>query len=255
MESEVERLKTFVDWPVVFLSPQLLAKNGFYYLGRSDEVRCAFCKVEIMRWKEDDDPETEHRKWSPQCSLFRGNGVDIPPQKEEEKLTGPAHDGYISHRSRLDSFKTWPFSMTQKADDMAQAGFFYTGKGDRVICYYCDGKLSMWERDEDPWEEHARWYGSCAFLKLVKGEEFIQKIHSERCMLKDESLPPSPQTQKLEDAENDNDLLCKICFDKERNVCFVPCHHVVACVWCALVFKKCPACQQDIKDVIRLYFV
>ncbi|CAK1555300.1 unnamed protein product [Leptosia nina] len=70
MHREEERLKTFDKWPVTFLSPELLARNGFYYLGSSDKVRCAFCKVEIMRWVEGHDPEKDHQLWAPQCPFL-----------------------------------------------------------------------------------------------------------------------------------------------------------------------------------------
>lgn len=47
---------------------------------------------------------------------------------------------------------------------MAAAGFYYTGKGDRTICYHCGGGLKDWEPDDDPWIEHGLWFSKCEHL-------------------------------------------------------------------------------------------
>lgn len=45
--NEEERLKTFREWPSDALTPEELASNGFYYSGRRDITRCAFCGLEV----------------------------------------------------------------------------------------------------------------------------------------------------------------------------------------------------------------
>ena len=80
-DKEHERLKTFEDWPVTFISPLDLAAAGFYYYPKNydvcdcymsnlyidDRVRCFYCKIELHKWENGDDPMTEHKKWSPSC--------------------------------------------------------------------------------------------------------------------------------------------------------------------------------------------
>lgn len=66
---------------------------------------------------------------------------------------------YAIEMDRLQSFNEWPKSMKQKPEQLSDAGFFYTQKGDRVICFSCGGGLREWEEDDDdPWEQHALWY-------------------------------------------------------------------------------------------------
>ena len=36
--------------------------------------------------------------------------------------------------------------------------------------------LRKWNPKESPWEEHAKWRPDCAFLQLVKGQEFVDQI-------------------------------------------------------------------------------
>ncbi|XP_028156769.1 death-associated inhibitor of apoptosis 1-like isoform X1 [Ostrinia furnacalis] len=287
LRHEDERLKTFDKWPLTFLSPDQLARNGFYYLGRGDEVRCAFCKVEIMRWEVGDDPAIDHKRWSPSCPLVRKQsassngtvdsaptsgrdecGVHIPPASNASvRMPGPVHPHYASESARLRSFQDWPRCMRQKPEDLAAAGFFYTGQGDKTKCFYCDGGLKDWENDDVPWEQHARWFDRCAYVQLVKGREYVQKVLTEACLIpapKEEPAPveattiekPAVIEKEKEDDNNtiDDSKVCKICYVEERNVVFVPCGHVVACAKCALSTNKCPMCRRTFRDAVRLYF-
>lgn len=287
MRREDERLKTFEKWPVSFLRADVLARNGFYYLGRGDEVRCAFCKVEIMRWEEGDDPAADHQRWAPQCPFLRrragvgnvpldapatdgrdecGSRAPAPASPNSLRMPGPVHPRYASQAARMQTFRDWPRSMRQKPEDLAEAGFFYTGQGDKTKCFYCDGGLKDWEDDDVPWEQHARWFDRCAYVQLVKGREYVQKVMSEAAVIPAVSEkapapapapaeaspvepPPPPPEETVEDSK-----LCKICFAEERNVCFVPCGHVVACAKCALSTDKCPMCRRTFQSAVRLYF-
>lgn len=286
MRREEERLKTFDKWPVDFLPPDQLARNGFYYLGRGDEVRCAFCKVEIMRWVEGDDPGKDHQRWAPQCPFLRrlagaGNvpleaptadghdecGSRAPANSTPVRMPGPVHPRYASEAARLRTFKDWPRCMRQKPEELAEAGFFYTGHGDKTKCFYCDGGLKDWESDDVPWEQHARWFDRCAYVQLVKGRDYVQRVMSEACAIPAPkeakeaatSLTPSKAEASRGDESGDesgveDSKLCRICFAEERNVCFVPCGHVVACAKCALSTDKCPMCRRTFTNAVRLYY-
>ena len=94
----------------------------------------------------------------------------------------PYHPEYATEQSRLDSFINWPSNLTQKPPDLAKAGFFSFGKNDMVKCFYCDGGIRNWDQFEDPIVEHTRWYPRCPYIKLYKGEDFIEKV---RQMYKD----------------------------------------------------------------------
>lgn len=81
---------------------------------------------------------------------------------------------YAIETARLRSFAEWPRHMKQRPEQLAEAGFFYTGVGDRVKCFSCGGGLKDWDDDDEPWEQHALWMSKCRFVKLMKGESFIE---------------------------------------------------------------------------------
>ncbi|KAG7228174.1 hypothetical protein INR49_013337, partial [Caranx melampygus] len=78
--------------------------------------------------------------------------------------------------SRLTTFHNWPTEASVQPDILARAGFFYTGHGDNVKCFYCDGGLRNWEPGDDPWQEHAKWFPRCEFLIQSRGQEYISNI-------------------------------------------------------------------------------
>ena len=76
MNYEKFRIESFYNWPAPYVSVPLLAKNGFYYSGKGDRVRCNFCKVEIHDWCSDDTPRNEHQKFSPNCPFNNNQSTD-----------------------------------------------------------------------------------------------------------------------------------------------------------------------------------
>ncbi|XP_037079051.1 baculoviral IAP repeat-containing protein 7-A-like, partial [Pollicipes pollicipes] len=50
------------------------------------------------------------------------------------------------------------------------------GVSDHVKCFHCDGGLRNWVPGDNPWTEHARWFSRCGFVRLVKGDDFIQDV-------------------------------------------------------------------------------
>ena len=54
--------------------------------------------------------------------------------------------------------------------------FFHSGFNDVVRCYVCDGGLQKWSPEDNPWVEHARWFSHCAYVRQIKGEDFIELV-------------------------------------------------------------------------------
>ena len=207
---EKARLETFIDWPIPWIYPEELAAAGFYYLRTRDHCACVYCFGIIGDWEEEDTPLTEHKRHFPHCPFLKGMAVGnipmeichildklpldgeecpiIPPARSKTNLSqsenttglrshyGPMKNDYITLESRYKSFGRWPERVVQQPRDMATAGFYYYGVGDHVRCFHCGNGLRNWETDDDPWEEHARWYPDCVFVYLSKGQKFIDDI-------------------------------------------------------------------------------
>ncbi|XP_036915949.1 baculoviral IAP repeat-containing protein 7 isoform X2 [Sturnira hondurensis] len=88
----------------------------------------------------------------------------------------PAFPEMGSEELRLASFCDWPLTATVPPEVLAAAGFFHTGQQDKVRCFFCSGGLQTWERGDDPWTEHAKWFPRCEFLLRTKGRDFVYRV-------------------------------------------------------------------------------
>ncbi|MPC62588.1 Baculoviral IAP repeat-containing protein 2 [Portunus trituberculatus] len=122
----------------------------------------------------------------PECRTPKNySGLGLPPH------TGPKRKDFISLESRAKSFMGWPDGVKQTPKELAEAGFSYCGLSDHVRCFYCDNGLRNWEKEDDPWEEHARWYPECKFVLVKKGQEFIDRVRREKPPYLRSQPPPS----------------------------------------------------------------
>jgi baculoviral IAP repeat-containing protein 7/8 len=66
--------------------------------------------------------------------------------------------------------------MTQTIEELAHAGFYYTGINDCTTCYHCGIGIGSWRAEDDPWEQHAISSPSCCYLLTVRGWEYVNKV-------------------------------------------------------------------------------
>uniref|UniRef100_A0AAV2ML68 RING-type E3 ubiquitin transferase n=1 Tax=Knipowitschia caucasica TaxID=637954 RepID=A0AAV2ML68_KNICA len=176
MRSEEARLQTFTDWPSASpVKPSDLAQAGLYYLGESDHVQCFCCNGNLARWAAGDTAWGEHEKHFPNCFFVLGHDVgNIPLQGGSQEQDGGRGPHMATFEQRLESFQGTSHPISPER--LAQAGFYSTGTGDRVLCFSCKGGLKGWQPEEDPWVEHAKHFPGCSFLLSEKGQEFINNI-------------------------------------------------------------------------------
>lgn len=73
----------------------------------------------------------------------------------------PKYQSYAILAARINSFTNRPTAMTQTPQNMALAGFFYTGYKDCTRCFFCGGGLRNWEEGDNPWvSDRFEWEGT-----------------------------------------------------------------------------------------------
>lgn len=101
----------------------------------------------------------------PNVSLHQSNQgsvcVDLPQQEAKALSEG---ERLKFEDERLKSYVKWSVHF-MKPEQLAKAGFYYTGSGDRVKCIFCSGMLQGWEKCDIPLEEHVKHFPHCGFVR------------------------------------------------------------------------------------------
>ncbi|XP_065344872.1 baculoviral IAP repeat-containing protein 7-B-like [Cloeon dipterum] len=281
------------DWSHV--KPVDLARSGFYYTGDSDNVRCAFCNLEVRGWEKGDTPDGEHKKWNPKCPLLCEQSIAINIAIGSEQIVGqhegiartkiginpfvvpevlkkyggnisfvkksnvflvtpqdlnihewspPLNSNFATLNSRLESFKDyWPRGLSQKPLELARAGFFYTGSGDRTICFHCNLGLKDWSPNDDPFTQHCVWNPSCQYMLMCKDPNFVGEVlhrnqNTRNC---------KPRSIR---GHGNGDMACLKCRTDIVSKVNLPCGHMTHCSECS--DNHCAVCTQEIVAQIKV---
>ena len=72
-------------------------------------------------------------------------------------MSSQAHDSAIlefgvsvDYNPKHLQFNDWPIAVPQDIIHLVEAGFYYSGIGDKVICYYSNGHLQDWVSSDEP---------------------------------------------------------------------------------------------------------
>lgn len=278
LHKEIDRRRSFVDntWYNPFVRFEDLALTGFFFFKKPDHVKCFFCSVHLSDFEPNDDIVKEHLKFSPNCPLIRRRqthnftsnhkeldrilpvasfdecGSTRKKSRVEDKVSYPE---YRLASERLKTFHLWPVSIELRPDDLAAAGFFYTGQSDITVCFSCGAVVVKWEKGDNAWIEHKKFQkNQCSFLKLnheqLKINEKKQKttLSQEKCC---ESKEKSEESAK----EAEFETCCKICYSQRSSIVFLPCKHVAVCGSCVFsIDDKCPICRATIEEKYPLFY-
>jgi hypothetical protein len=149
----------------------------------------------------------------------------------------------VTREKRRETFTNWKH--IQIPDELVDCGFFYTGKKDRVTCFYCGIDLCQWMPEDDPWIEHARWSHNCPFLLLNVRRKRAKCLRNKTLI--------SKISNKLFDFTPSSKTICKVCLDKEIEYVSLPCKHFSMCGSCITTQNNCPICKQQIKQLLHVY--
>ncbi|KAF3840815.1 hypothetical protein F7725_006677 [Dissostichus mawsoni] len=337
MQLSDERLLTFVNWPSrIPVRPDQLAKAGFYYVGRNDDVKCFCCDGGLRCWESGDDPWVEHAKWFPRCEyLLQEKGQEFVhqiqarfPRLFEQLLSngdsrsreftdppvvhlGPgeerSEDAVMMNTPVIKSALEMGFERSlvkqtvqskiltsgenyrtvqelvsdllsaedQKreeeremvAEAMASDGFTFVKRHQAALIQRLKSVEPVLEHLREQTvistEEHSGLKAQTSAqqqtarlieLILTKGNaaaevfrNWIQKndVHLLRDLM---DLPMEEQLRRLQEERT-----CKVCMDKEVNIVFIPCGHLVVCKECAPSLRKCPICRGLVKGTVRTF--
>ena len=133
------------------------AANGFVLCKDHYVTVCAFCKIMIKEWNENDDIIAAHRET---CTF---HNLNTSFSRDQEQPTAvfeaetfldtnnrytfhelsirnkqPKKVEYAGHQARLDSYKDgWKEEFAVTPKQLSEAGFYYAGYRDCARCFHC----------------------------------------------------------------------------------------------------------------------
>ncbi len=270
LRSEAVRLRTFltVNWRRRF-SPELLAQNGLYFYNNPRAVQCAFCLLDIgiHDLPNEEDILATHRDSRTCCPYLQGLEVGNIPLDSDDlqprqailstvpfKTELSTQELYSTPEFRLESFKNWP-KLAQNPEEMASAGFYYTGLGDQVKCFTCHQTFKMWYPSDKPLLRHALEAPGCSYLfPFMHDEMFQNRLETYEKMKKQEARVREQRKDEIDlacAATAENQLKCRICYCNEINTLLLPCCHVT-CASCTTELNNCPMCRRPFNSYARI---
>ncbi|XP_025190216.1 baculoviral IAP repeat-containing protein 2-like isoform X2 [Melanaphis sacchari] len=264
---------------------QTLCEAGFFYIGNgtNDQMLCYYCSQGLKDWEDDDEPWTEHARWSSTCSyvlLNKGKnfvdkacGVkssDISKfnTKELFKLIAEHKDttSILENNMKVNSTK-------RKLDDQSEISDI------SQIKISSDENLHLSQKRDPNTMPDSMLCKICykeemkvAFIPCGHVIACIQcAITLEQCAVCRQPFTMAMRVYLSMDEEKDKDLkqlpcsssqcveeqldpmTCKVCLKDEMAAAFIPCRHVYACVKCATDMHECPVCTEGFCATIQVY--
>lgn len=191
----------------------------------------------------------------------------ILENKDIINIVSPFHCFYSSLQIREESFKSrgWINQLTQSAKTLSECGFFFLGRFDICVCFYCNLRVSLWEKNQDPFKTHIELSPKCSYIlakSVNKRQEIIYDNLAPKCKickkkftsksnLKRHFLNVDPCTKNskiLLDHLNSN------CDAKSHLVLSYPCLHVNdlnMCKFCDNYCVKCGVMQEECLEIYQ----
>ncbi|XP_060688093.1 E3 ubiquitin-protein ligase XIAP-like isoform X1 [Hemiscyllium ocellatum] len=231
LDSRLQTFKSQVHFPLNIAD---LARAGFYSTGEDDNVKCFHCDGGLRNWESSDEAWEQHAKWFPGCAfLIEQKGRDFVNDVQLRKLYSNSttetlpQDDLSTHLPETESY----LNQSPVVQGALEMGFDKsliiqlmkkklqsTGDTYKSVEMLVTDILAV-ERDA-PEKEHEDQQAETSV------EEQLRKLKEEKC--------------------------CKICWDRDVCIAFVPCGHIVTCKECSAV-QKCPICCSQIRDRVRIY--
>ncbi|XP_052762882.1 baculoviral IAP repeat-containing protein 3-like isoform X2 [Mya arenaria] len=242
------RLDSFKGCQSIAVSTIVLSEAGLFYTGVEDCTRCFQCGIGLRHWSKNDDPWTEHARFSLDCDhvvSVKGrefiNLVKLALELTTEKITGAGNTS--------DTFAS-PTNNASQEDS--------TNEIDKLM--KTEAAQSVLENDysEDlvktAIENVLRSKGANAITGMDLMQEILT-IEEERDCFDEKSVDRQNMVAELS-RENQHlraKTLCSYCKRLEVSLVFLPCGHLVSCNTCGNRQRSCVTCGSNVKGTVRTY--
>lgn len=274
---ETVRLSSFSKWPPT--SPQIpsvLCDAGFFYAGFSDCVRCFCCGGGLRNWEDGDIAWIEHARWYPNCEFLHQRKGEMFVQmhrhtfQRHEELPDPEiFQGRASSDSQLEQTQRQELHREDDSNketerrqtairSVIEMGYQQSVVDTCVEKLIARGKAKItatdimeliFETEDRGTESQSQTAQASASRPSTSQEQ--NGLSETPWHLPSTSVDCRSLVKEIRDLKEQ--MVCKICLDKDACMVYLPCGHMVTCQQCAPTIRKCCICRQLIQGTVRAY--
>jgi baculoviral IAP repeat-containing protein 7/8 len=170
-----------------------MIRGGWIKSDTEDHSKCPHCHMQYYNWKSDDNPWLIHQHLSPLCLFILSpnpfNSNRIPIRKPHEQFTDEdienaesqpytglvqsRHESHFLVTDRRNSFNRFPGGCPSNADELATSGFYYTNRGGRIKCFYCERRVLVWNPDSQSSQyfKHLHLPTQCRYMRQMNDHD------------------------------------------------------------------------------------
>ncbi|CAF1034016.1 unnamed protein product [Adineta ricciae] len=197
------RLQSLESWPPLerftadsaqktFVTPETMAKHGFFFSGPDDGVTCFYCGNTLVNWADaiastnENIVQLEHARFFP-CRFVTytaggkfvanaGYFHSVLPQERRDRnpmTSTPIGDSKNDDNKPrttdecLATFENWPSYAPVSAQALAETGFYYLGDELRVKCFMCDLEVDNWVHGMTALGTHRKRKNDCQIIRAI----------------------------------------------------------------------------------------
>jgi hypothetical protein len=200
---------------------------------------CFSCDGGLTNWDPTDDPWTEHAKWFDKCPYLNlkksktfieyagrdqsqplgSNNTDISFTNLPQFSEVPTNNSLLVQEPIVTATETTTATATAKAKPTttAETKIEKLKFPDSVAKLPDSGYSSPENSDDDS-------------KKSLNSKKLIE------------------ENERLKDEQS-----CRVCYNEESNILFLPCRHLVTCPTCAASVANCPVCRSPIEQTVQVF--
>ncbi|XP_052215618.1 uncharacterized protein LOC127834078 isoform X2 [Dreissena polymorpha] len=282
------RHASFRECQQIAVQIDFLCDAGFFYAGSGDSTRCFFCGIGLRHWSPDDDPWTEHARFSLKCLFVleqKGqefiNIVKLAVEVSEKasKNAVVANTDVMKSEAAVSAL-----AMGYTADQVRKAIETINARTQTSVATNGNHQLSgqdileeifrieegssttnssvanteHHESEADNLEEQGAW----AETIPQRSQSDLLPLGSSRLQVQQRAASDSVVQSDLERKKKrllqENKMLrsaslCTQCHRREICMVFLPCGHLVTCEECGKATRTCTTCASRVKGTVRTY--
>ncbi|XP_046570869.1 baculoviral IAP repeat-containing protein 2-like isoform X2 [Haliotis rubra] len=214
-----------------------MVEAGFFYTGHGDSVKCFSCGGALRNWQADDDPWIEHARWFPRCPYLRQQKGDEFVDDIESNFRNAVSGMSVPttpHREYPPSAERHHEEFSPMIQAVVESGYSED---------FVQRVLLNLKRIRGP-----------SFLVDVETlMEAVMREQDEAAVSGSTSLAGATASTSGSHLAPEDRIICKICMEREVEVTFQPCGHLVCCEECTHQLRECPVCRRTIRSTVRTY--